>query len=70
MHEHPRWGGEGIGEAVEYWSHFKRCSHDCQHKEAPVDPLRTSEMLNHVRSSWMFTKREDFLRGGDAHPPR
>ncbi|EYC10318.1 hypothetical protein Y032_0056g2675 [Ancylostoma ceylanicum] len=45
MREHPRWGEEGIGEAVEYWSHFKRCLRDCPHKESLVDPLRMSEVL-------------------------
>ncbi|EYC42901.1 hypothetical protein Y032_0513g2762 [Ancylostoma ceylanicum] len=62
-------GREGIGEAVKCWSHFERCSHDYPYKESPVDPLRMSEVLNHVRFSWIFTK-EDFLRGGDAHSLR
>ncbi|EYC24107.1 hypothetical protein Y032_0014g2328 [Ancylostoma ceylanicum] len=68
MHENPRWGGEGIGEAVEYWSHLERCSHDCPHKESLVDPLRMSEVLNHLRYPRMFTEREEFPREGDAHP--
>ncbi|EYC03457.1 hypothetical protein Y032_0094g2769 [Ancylostoma ceylanicum] len=70
MHERPCWGEEGIGEAVEYWSHFRRCSHDCPRKESHVDPLRMGKVLKHVRYSRMFTKREDFLRGGNAHPLR
>ncbi|EYC41418.1 hypothetical protein Y032_0569g72 [Ancylostoma ceylanicum] len=66
MHEHSRWGGEGIGEADKYCSHFKRCLHYCPHNESVVGPLRMSEVFNHVRCFWMFTKR-DFLRGEDAH---
>ncbi|EYB82644.1 hypothetical protein Y032_0355g3341 [Ancylostoma ceylanicum] len=70
MHEHPCRGGKEVGEAIKYWSHYERYSHKCPHKVSLVDLLRMSEVLNNVRSSRMFMKREDSLRSGDAHPLR
>ncbi|EYC10889.1 hypothetical protein Y032_0053g2355 [Ancylostoma ceylanicum] len=69
MHELPRWGGEGISEAVKYWSHFKCCKHDCPHMESPVDPLHMSEVLNHVRRIRMGARLVRYDNKGCAAGP-